>query len=71
MKDRAQIRKDILAKPIGEIIDFIKEAMEDAADHHADFITLVNFSTDINHLERIVWDLVDIDEDTDNLITEG
>lgn len=71
MKDRGQIRKEILKKPIGEIIDYYKECLEAASEHNADLPTLVSFSNDINNLEKVVWDLVDIDEDTDGLITEG
>lgn len=70
MKTREQIKKDVLAMPIGDILDHLKEGME-TANKHGDICATVLFATQINFLETLVGTFVDLDEETDNLFTEG
>ena len=70
MKSRAQIRKDILVKPIGDIIDKFKDSM-DLANRSGDICATVSFANQINALNEVVDLLMVVDEETDNLLTEG
>ena len=70
MKDIGQIRKDILAMPIGDILNEIKDAM-DLTNRCGDICATVNFANEINVLNEIIDGLVTVDEETDGLITEG
>jgi len=70
MKDRGQIRKDILAMPIGDILNEIKDSM-DLANRCGDICATVSFANEINVLNEIIDGLVTVDEETDGLITEG
>ena len=70
MKDREQIRKEILEIPIGDIISSFRDSLM-LADKCGDICATIRFANQINTLEDIVDLFVSIDEETDNLLTEG
>lgn len=70
MKDRGQIRQEILKRPIGDFISDCKEGLE-TAHKYGDICACVRYANDIIHLENIVDAFVAIDEETNGLITEG
>lgn len=70
-KDRAQIRKDILKMPLGDVLDIFKDGLETAQIHNAGICAILTYAKTINELEEIIGGLIDLDEETDNLLTEG
>lgn len=67
--DRVKSHKTVLSMTLKDVLLEYKDGM-DLANKHGDICTTVSFANKINFVQEIINDFMDVDEETEGLITE-